>query len=83
MHAHPHFSPDGTRLACARHQRRDGALGPSELVIYDLESDRVDIVGGDWIDGPELRPCGPQVLVFIGIPSESDTVEGHCGLQSG
>jgi len=65
-HEGPRFDPSGQRVACARHTRRDDAIGAPRLWLYDLAAATDRPVAPDWDAWLKLAgwtPDGAGLLV--------------------
>jgi len=77
-HEHIRFSPDSARIATARHQRMDGALGQAELVVVDLDSGEAHTVEANWTDWPEpigWTADGRGLLLRMQINGRADVLQ--------
>ena len=61
----PVFSPDGSRLAMVRHQRRDGTYGKSQLNVVEVASGAARELGRDidaWLHPAAWTADGAEIL---------------------
>ncbi len=73
-HERPRFSPDGRRVACDRHRRRDRALGASELCVFDVASGASSVWAKDWDRGAREIAWTPDGAALVATADDGGDV---------